>query len=90
MRAWEEYADRLYLKPAGPAHIVPWSTGLALCGAIGSDLDWFGTGDWDEREYAAGMALCPTCLEGAFPSEDPAVADWRQVLTTHPSEGTIP
>jgi hypothetical protein len=88
MRAWQDYADRLYLQPSGPAHIVPWGTDVSLCGIRASNLDWYGTGDWDEREFAAQIILCPACLDMAHPlpavspDEDPAVADWRSVLTS--------
>lgn len=81
MRHHDEYADRMYLTPVGPAHIVPWSTQVALCGAMGNELDWYGTGDWDERETATAMALCEVCLKRAFPNDDdPSVRDWRSAL----------
>lgn len=83
MRRWDEWADRMYLKAEGPAHIVPWSTNLSLCGLIGTDMDWFGTGDWDEREVATSLLLCEHCLTRAYPDEDPAVHDWRDAISTH-------
>lgn len=87
MRPYTEYADRLYLEPTGPAHIVPWDTAkTALCGVRpNADVEWFGTGDWDETEHAAWLALCHECHRDAYPQnasgEDPAVATWRKALS---------
>ena len=84
MRPYTSYADRLYLKAEGPAHVVPWGEEEALCGTKADRDEWFGTGDWDETEHAAWLPLCPQCHERAHPATDadPSVTDWHQALQT--------
>lgn len=91
MRPWREYADRMYLDPSGPAHLVEWlmPQTRALCGIGDVETEWFGTGSWDEIEHASLLSICPDCLRraGLQPSaplgSDPAVAEWRSALISH-------
>lgn len=93
-RPYTEYADLKYLDLLGPAHVVPFGDERALCGVTANCDQWFGTGDWNEIEYAAWLSLCTDCGLEIYPylkpvvDPDPAVDMWREATTYNPPRST--
>lgn len=83
MRPLEDWSDRKYFRLGVVAHVVPFGTFGAMCGAEADEM--YGTGDMDEIERAARLPTCRACatkvgLEITSSDPDPAVAIWGDAM----------